>query len=1313
MVGTTEKLTIWQQNVNKSPSCQHNLISNNHLANMGVGLIALQEPAINPFNLTTATKDWTPIYPTPHGATSDRTRAITLIRSNISTDSWTQLDFPSSDVTIIQINGLWGKITIFNIYNDCDNNDTIKLLANYYNRNRAQLERADSGTANVIWLGDFNRHHPLWDDPNDDRLFTTEAIHAAEELIEAIADIGLELALPSGTPMHQHNATKSWSRLDHVFLSEHSDHMLISCDTRTDLRGILTDHLPIITVLDLEMEPAADTPFTNFREVDWEKFRLALEMQLSTLPPAERILNQHQLDSSCGTLTAAIQSTIQEQVPVTEITPKSKRWWTKELTILRKQANKLGRQSYKRRMDPSHAVHTGHKEAAKMYVRTLKNTKQQHWRSWLERAKDPDIWTVHRLISAPASDGGKARIPALKYRVGEDDRTATTNSEKGAALAKGFFPQKPQTPDTQEDEEYPKACSKAGKVTKDHIRKHLKKLKPYKAPGPDGIPNIVLTKNADLLIDRLHPIYEAMLDKNLHYSPWKTFTTVVLRKPGKPHYDIPKAYRPIALLNTMWKVLTAIVADQITFLTEKHQLLPKNHFGGRPGRTTTDAMHLLTLKIKAAWRAGKVASVLFLDIEGAFPNAVPERLVHNLRKRRIPRKYTKFIDNMLRDRVTTLKFDGYSSAPIHIDNGIGQGDPLSMVLYQYYNADLLDIPNNKDEDAMAYVDDSLMLAIAKSFEEAHEKLADMMGREGGVTEWSTTHNSPLEYSKLALMDFAHSQSQKRRPALQLPQREVKPVTSTKYLGVFFDQNLNWKAQQAHAIKKGTQWAAQIRRIAKQTWGITPKYARRLYISVALPRALYAIDLWCTPTQRDHPGPRAIGSAKVMRQLTSLQRIAATAITGGLRTSPTDALDACAFLLPSPLNIDKQCHRALTRMAMLPKDHPLHSTVKRKNTRDVKRHRTAIHHLLDRYQDSIDPYKIEEIPATSCDPILAAKIPFTISISEDRESSMREAANAEEEVQVFSDGSAMEGKVGAAAILLRAGKPARALHFHLGSEDKHTVHEAELVGILLGLHLISTESKNGTTFALGSDNQAAIKAFQSNLRSPGHHLAREALCLAHQILHKKRKTKYALTIRWTAGHEGIEGNEAADREAKKAAEGLTTEPTDLPAYLRKPLLTNPSALKRAHSDRLKHKWTTTWRQSERGRKMLQIDSSTPSNKFLKAISSTNITRSTASLISQLRLTHIPLNSYLKRFKRVDSASCPACGAEDENIVHFLLFCPAYAHERWALARQVKKQRKTLSIETLLGDPNLVISLGNFVHATQRFTPHGEQTISLTQ
>ena len=337
-----------------------------------------------------------------------------------------------------------------------------------------------------------------------------------------------------------------------------------------------------------------------------------------------------------------------------------------------------------------------------------------------------------------------------------------------------------------------------------------------------------------MITDRLFYIYEAMLKKGLQYAPWKVSITVVLRKPGKPHYDVPKAYRPIALLNTMWKILTAIIASHITFLTEKHKLLPPNHFGGRPGRTTTDALHVLAHKIKDTWRAGNIAAVLFLDIEGAFPNAVPLKLVHNLRKHRIPGKYVDFVEKMLMDRHTMLKYNGYTSEPIVLDNGIGQGDPLSMVLYQYYNADLLDIPRGKYKDALAYVDDTIMVATAETFTEAHTMLADMMEREGGVSDWSRTHNSPLEYTKLALIDFAHRSSSKARTALHLLQRQIEPSTSTKYLGVIVDQSLNWKAQQVYAVGKGSKWVAQIRRLARPTWGITPKYARRLFISVALP-----------------------------------------------------------------------------------------------------------------------------------------------------------------------------------------------------------------------------------------------------------------------------------------------------------------------------------------------------------------------------------------------------------------------------------------------------------------------------------------------
>lgn len=285
-----------------------------------------------------------------------------------------------------------------------------------------------------------------------------------------------------------------------------------------------------------------------------------------------------------------------------------------------------------------------------------------------------------------------------------------------------------------------------------------------------------------------------------------------------------------------------------------------------------------------------------------------------------------------------------------------------MVLYQYYNADLLNIPKHEGEDAEAYVDDVFMLALANDFQSAHHKLADMMCREGGVENWTKTYSSPLEYSKLVLINFAHSHKNAGNPSLHLLRRTIQPFNSTKYLGVYFNRNLNWKVQQAYTVEKGTKWAVQIRRLMRPTWGITPKYAKHLYMSVTLPRVLYVVDIWCTLTNVEYAGPKTVRSAGAIKKITSTQRAGALAITGGLHTSPTDALNASTFLLPALLMIKKWCIKAHIRMATLPTDHPLFKPVNWKRTCATKRHCGPLHTLAN--LSSIDTKKMEKIPTFS-------------------------------------------------------------------------------------------------------------------------------------------------------------------------------------------------------------------------------------------------------------------------------------------------------------------------------------------------------------
>ncbi|KAI0027451.1 hypothetical protein K488DRAFT_21876, partial [Vararia minispora EC-137] len=55
----------------------------------------------------------------------ERDRAVVMVNVAMKTDTWKQIDFPSSDVVVVQIKGFFGKLTIFNIYNNCEYSRTL------------------------------------------------------------------------------------------------------------------------------------------------------------------------------------------------------------------------------------------------------------------------------------------------------------------------------------------------------------------------------------------------------------------------------------------------------------------------------------------------------------------------------------------------------------------------------------------------------------------------------------------------------------------------------------------------------------------------------------------------------------------------------------------------------------------------------------------------------------------------------------------------------------------------------------------------------------------------------------------------------------------------------------------------------------------------------------------------------------------------------------------------------------------------------------------------------------------------------------
>ena len=162
----------------------------------------------------------------------------------------------------------------------------------------------------------------------------------------------------------------------------------------------------------------------------------------------------------------------------------------------------------------------------------------------------------------------------------------------------------------------------------------------------------------------------------------------------------------------------------------------------------------------------------------------------------------------------------------------------------------------------------------------------------------------------------------------------------------------------HTIKKGADWSSRIRRAVAPTWGLMPKHAQKMFISVALPKILYAVDVWGIPKPIEGIVAHKKGMSGMVTKLTSMQRAGALAVMGGLRTTPTDVLDLYTFIMPLHLEINKACHRAASRLATLPSSHPLYKPARLSVNPRTKCHRSPPHQLMQTY--TVRPQEMETI-----------------------------------------------------------------------------------------------------------------------------------------------------------------------------------------------------------------------------------------------------------------------------------------------------------------------------------------------------------------
>ena len=346
-------LTIRQQNTNKSLTSQLDLLES--LKRNEYDICAIQEPYIDFNGKSRANRQWMTVYPNTHHSHPDSTRSLLLINTNLLTDSWKQINFQHPDITAIELKGPFGTIRIINVYNDCNNNNALTQVSNFM-RDRGQQEGRPA-PIHTIWLGDFNRHHPLWDENRNAHLFTRRNLDLTQPLLDMIGRHNMKMALPPATPTLCAQNTGNLTRVDNVFCMESLMDTLIKCDTDDAARPVKTDHFPIVTQFDIHAPQAIWKPRRNFRLTEWPEFIQTLSDDLNNIPIPTEIHDTNTFTHRLNTLNEKIQNAINKHVKLTKPSPYSKRWWSTDLAKEKKKMLQLGGRARYHRLVPDHPIH--------------------------------------------------------------------------------------------------------------------------------------------------------------------------------------------------------------------------------------------------------------------------------------------------------------------------------------------------------------------------------------------------------------------------------------------------------------------------------------------------------------------------------------------------------------------------------------------------------------------------------------------------------------------------------------------------------------------------------------------------------------------------------------------------------------------------------------------------------------------------------------------------------------------------------------------------------------------------------------------
>ena len=637
------------------------------------------------------------------------------------------------------------------------------------------------------------------------------------------------------------------------------------------LNNLDSDHLPVLLTMRGQIKFAEQRSFLQYHLANWERFQLDINNNVPDLD----LKTENELNNGVQVLTKVIQAAIAHNIPERKIKynkpfiPDSiKRLIRQRNDARRKWQRHHGNQNFRQQMnDLRYQIRRAMLEhVSSTWDNALAN---------LDTTNMTKTWNLAKRIMHK-----NVELPPINTNTGQ----ATTPNEKAEAftrhLVQTFSPNNNpnnnnfirQTENIVENFIQHPPRSTIRRTIPAEVAWQIRHLPDKKAPGPDGIQNIVLKRLPPSGIAFLTKIINAILELKIYPTAWKEGRILLFPKNSGDLHN-PESYRPITLLNTMGKVAEKIISKRLNFALREMNILRDEQFGFRPKHNTQSQLMRHIKQITKGFREKRVTVGLYLDIKQAFDKVWHKGLIRKMMDMNINDGLIHLIHNYLKNRQFKVNVKGTDSTKEYIKSGVPQGSILGPTLFNLYINDMPHDNIYNNSLLHIFADDTLITGQSRQPILATRQVQKNLNQiEKWLEKWRLTIN--IDKCQAVLYTKRHSLYRRLPPELKLNGQPINWNTEAKYLGVILDQKLlfknhiNWIRARAFGRLKTLYPMLNYRS------HLNLKTALTLYKALLRPIITYACPVWGNAS-KTHIKKLQVFQNKVLYMITKLPKFTPT------------------------------------------------------------------------------------------------------------------------------------------------------------------------------------------------------------------------------------------------------------------------------------------------------------------------------------------------------------------------------------------------------------------------------------------------------